>query len=59
MWSGDGFLAGASRVFTAVRAWCESKLVESPVLFDPFDPSGTLTGDMFGAFAFEGLDFFS
>ncbi|KAK7954333.1 cystein rich protein [Apiospora saccharicola] len=37
--SGDGFLAGPSRVFTAVRAWCVSKLGESPVLFDSFDPN--------------------
>ncbi|KAK8115246.1 hypothetical protein PG999_007315 [Apiospora kogelbergensis] len=59
MRSGVTFLAGAFRVFTAVRAWCASKLVESPALFDPFEPTGTWTGRMFNAFAFEGLDFFT
>lgn len=59
MWTGDTFLAGAFRVFTAVRAWCASKLAEGPALFDPFEPTGMRTERMFDTFAFESLDFFT
>lgn len=59
VWSGDGFLPAAARVFTAVRAWCASKLGESAVMFDPSEHTGTWSESLFSSFAFEGLDFFA
>ncbi|KAK7959813.1 uncharacterized protein PG986_004667 [Apiospora aurea] len=54
LWSATGYLTGVLRVFTAVRAWCASKLAEDgPSLFDQLDPLDMWATNMFSAAAFE------
>ncbi|KAK8062662.1 hypothetical protein PG997_014759 [Apiospora hydei] len=54
LWSATGYLTGVLRVFTAVRAWCASKLAEDgPSLFDQLDPLDMWATSMFSAAAFE------
>ncbi|KAK8036333.1 hypothetical protein PG993_008947 [Apiospora rasikravindrae] len=54
LWSATGYLTGVLRVFTAVRAWAASKLLEEgPSPFDQLDPLDMWATSLFSAATFE------
>ncbi|KAH8178517.1 hypothetical protein LIA77_00036 [Sarocladium implicatum] len=52
----EEYLGAASRILTALRAWCASKLAEGLESLDNFDVSDVWMGEMLTAFASEDID---